>query len=111
MNELVARLCEGKHPVEASLLSDATATDLQKRIQGGYVHIKFTGTKGGTVLGIKLDKEASDLSKANFDEPSGSVHLVGGLELNYEKVRCIADIDLSTLVGEGYLETVAAVSK
>jgi hypothetical protein len=30
-------------------------------------------------------------------------HLEGGLTLNYVKVRCIADIDLQTLQGKGYL--------
>lgn len=105
MDELVTRLCKGKHPIKVSLLSTKTAKAFQERIQDGYVHIKFTTTKGGTVLGVEIDKEASDLSKADFEEQSGSVHLVGGLVLNYEEVRCFADIDLSTLVGEGRLET------
>jgi hypothetical protein len=109
MDELVARLSKGKHPVKAGLLSDTTAAAFQKRIQDGYVHIEFTTTQGGTILGMELDKEASDLSKANFERQSGNVHLVGGLVLNYEEVRCIADIDLATLAGEGCLETVAAV--
>jgi hypothetical protein len=34
------------------------------------------------------------------------VHLVGGLTLNYVKVRSIADIDLGTLAGQGHLEPV-----
>lgn len=107
VDELVERLCKGKHPIKPGLLSNATAEAFQERIQDGYVHIEFTNTKGGTILGIDLDKEASDLTKANFEEQSGSVHLVGQLVLNYEEVRCLADIDLATLAGEGYLETVA----
>ena len=39
---------------------------------------------------------------------SGTVHLEGGLTLDYVKVRCIADIDLTTLAGQGHLEIVAA---
>jgi hypothetical protein len=110
MDELVSRLCKGKHPIKAGLLSDATPEALQKRIQDGYVHIEFMNTHGGTILGMELDKEASDLSKADFGQQSGSVHLVGDLILNYEEVRCIADIDLATLAGEGYLEAVAIIT-
>jgi Core binding factor beta subunit len=108
VDELVERLCKGKHPIKAGLLSNATAEAFQKRIQDGYVHIEFTNTQGGTILGMDLDKEASELTKANFEEQSGSVHLVGHLVLNYEEVRCLANIDLATLAGEGHLETVTA---
>jgi Core binding factor beta subunit len=110
VDELVERLCRGKHPIKAGLLSGKTAEAFQKRIQDGYVHIEFTNTQGGTILGMELDKEASDLSKADFKRQTGSVHLVGGLVLNYEEVRCFADIDLATLTGEGRLETAAVVS-
>lgn len=109
MDELVARLSKGKHPVKAGLLSEKTAESFQKRIQDGYVHIEFTNTQGGTILGMELDKEASDLSKANFEGQSGSVHLVGGLVLNYQEVLCLADIDIATLAGEGHLDPVATV--
>lgn len=109
MDELVARLSKGKHPVKVGLLSEATPKAFHERILNGYVHIEFTNTQGGTILGMELDKEASDLSKANFDKLSGNLHLVGSLVLNYEKVRCISDIDLATLAGEGHLETVANV--
>jgi hypothetical protein len=34
------------------------------------------------------------------------VRIVGGLTLDYVKVRCIAEIDLSTLEGQGHLEKV-----
>jgi hypothetical protein len=109
MDELVARLCKGKHPIKAGLLPEKTAEAFQKRIQDGYVHIEFTNTQGGTILGMELDKQASNQSNADFERQSGSVHLVGDLVLNYEKVRCLADINLATLQGEGYLEIVAAV--
>jgi hypothetical protein len=72
------------------------------------VRITFTETKGGTELGFKVDKDASDLTAANFEEASGKVRVVGGLTLDYVKVRCIAEIDLKTLEGVGHLEKVAA---
>ncbi len=106
MNELVQRLLEGEHPVEASLHPEKTAAALKERIELGYVHIKFTHTRGGTELGVRLDSEACDLNLADFERQSGTVHLVGGLTLNYIKVRCIADIDLATLEGKGRLESI-----
>jgi hypothetical protein len=83
---------------------------LKEAIDNGHVRIKFTETKGGTELGFKLDKDTSDFSRANFEEGSGKVRLVGGLTLDYNKVRCIAEIDLSTLEGLGHLEKVEAAT-
>jgi len=103
---LVEKLCEGDHRVEAGLRPDKTAKALKDRIDLGYVHIKFTETRGGTELGVRLDKEVTDLSRADFENQSGEVHLEGELTLDYVKVRCIADIDLQTLVGKGHLVTV-----
>src|SRR5262252_4793283 len=57
---LVEKLCEGDHPVIASLRPEKTVQALKERIDLGYVHIKFTETKGGTELGVRLDPEASD---------------------------------------------------
>jgi core binding factor beta subunit len=103
VDELVARLSAGDHHVEASLRPAKTVKALKACTDRGYVHIKFTETKGGTELGFKLDRKDSDFSKADFGTETGSSHLVGSLILNYVKVRCIADIDLETLEGKGYL--------
>ncbi|MBF2066670.1 MAG: MbtH domain protein [Calothrix sp. C42_A2020_038] len=106
MNELVQRLSQGEHPVEASLRPEKTATAFKESIDRGYVHIKFTNTKGGTDLAVRLDPKASNWSEADFEHQKGKVHLVGDLTLNYVKVRCMADIDLATLEGKGRLEPV-----
>jgi uncharacterized protein YbdZ (MbtH family) len=100
---LVEKLCEGVHPVEASLRPEKTAKALKDRIDMGYVHIKFTETRGGSELGVRLDRSAIDLNHANFENQTGKAHLEGELTLDYVKVRCIADIDLRTLSGEGHL--------
>jgi len=100
---LVEKLCEGDHRVEASLRPEQTAKALQERIDMGYVHIKFTETRGGTELGVRLDRETLDLSQADFENQTGAVHLEGGLTLDYVKVRCVADIDLKTMAGKGRL--------
>jgi hypothetical protein len=106
MNELVQRLSEGEHPVEASLRPQKTVVAFKESIDRGYVHIKFTDTQGGTDLGVRLDQKASNLREANFEQQTGKVHLVGNLTLNYVKVRCVAQIALDTLAGKGYLEPV-----
>jgi len=100
---LVDRLCEGDHPVEAGLRPEKTVKLFKEAIDRNYVHVKFTATRGGTELGVRLDREASDFSNADFETGTGSVHIEGGLTLDYVKVRCIADIDLQTLNGNGHL--------
>ena len=103
-DELVTRLATGDHPVEVGLRPEKTVEAFKSAIDRGYVHIKFTGTKGGTELGVRLDNKASDWSQADFTQASGSVYLEGRLTLNYVKVRCIANLDLGTLSGMGQLQ-------
>lgn len=103
MNELVERLSQGDHPVAVGG-PKPSLDEFKKRIEDmGYVFIKFTGTRGGTDLGVRVDKAAVDLSKADFAQATGVAHVEGTLTLNYVKVRCVADIDLATLQGTGHL--------
>jgi hypothetical protein len=104
MNDLVRKLTTGDHAVEASLRPEKTLYGFKAALDRGYVHVRFTETRGGTELGFKLDPGRSDLSSADFDSGSGVVKLCGSLTLDYEKVRCIAEIDLATLNGRGRLE-------
>jgi uncharacterized protein YbdZ (MbtH family) len=99
---LVSRLSHDQ-PVEVSLRPDRTAPALREAIDRGYVFVRFTETQGGTELGVRLDQGATDLSEADFDRPGGRVTLVGDLILDFEPVRCIAEIDLTTLTGQGRL--------
>ncbi len=108
MSELVKMLSEGDHAVEVSLRPESTPAALRESIGKGYVHLKFTATRGGTDLYIPLAKDLIDLTHANFDAPSGSVKLIGNLTLDYVPVRCIASIDLQTMQGTGHLEPVAS---
>ena len=107
---LVDRLSAGDHRIVVSQRPEPTVKALKEAIDGGYVRVKFTETQGGTELGFKVDNDASDLTNANFDEGTGKVRVVGGLTLDYTKVRCIADIDLQTLEGQGHLEKVEAAA-
>lgn len=105
-DDLVERLSQGDYPIEASIRPEKDVQALKDCIDRGYVHIKFTNTRGGTELGVRLDRDALNLSEADFDRKTGKLHLEGGLTLNYKKVKCIADIDLTTLAGQGHLELV-----
>ena len=102
MNELTERLTVEQPIVMGG--ADPTVEELHNRTgEMGYVLVKFTQTRGGTELGFPLDRAATDLSRANFDEGTGAVHVEGYLVLNDDSVRCIADIDLTTLKGTGRL--------
>src|SRR5262249_37710251 len=91
-------------PVEANGGPKANAAGFKEAVDRGFVHIKFTGTRGGTELGVRLDKAHTDLTRGDFAAGTGVVKAAGELTSNYENVGCHAEIALSTLKGEGYLE-------
>jgi hypothetical protein len=105
MNELTERLTTSQPVVMGG--QNPTVEELQNRVGDmGYMLVKFTETRGGTELGFRLDRDATDLSAAEFDKGTGTAHVEGFLILNDDPVRCIADIDLSTLKGTGRLALV-----
>jgi len=103
VNDLVQRLTQ-EQPIIASLRPEATPEQLKAAVGRGYVYIKFTETRGGTELGIRLDPERSDTSGANYDAGTGRIHVVGDLVLDYVPVRFHGDIDLASMAGTGRLE-------
>jgi hypothetical protein len=106
MDELVQRLSAGSHPVTVGG-PQPSPEELKRRVEEiGTVFVKFTGTRGGTDLGLSADRAACDLSDADFDTGTGMVHIEGTLILNDEPIRCIADIDLATLNGTAHLVVV-----
>lgn len=102
-SSLVDRLSRGEHPIEVILRPKKSVQLFKQAIDRNYVRIKFTDTKGGTEIGMMLDKDACNLDDADFENEEGTAHLEGTLTLDYVKVRCIVDIDLSTLKGSGHL--------
>jgi uncharacterized protein YbdZ (MbtH family) len=105
---LVSRLSSGDHMVELSLRPERTTQALREAVERGYVLVRFTQTRGGTELGVRLDHGASDTAGADFDAQQGHVHLEGDLILDFEPVRCMADIDLATMAGYGRLSAAEA---
>ena len=103
INELVRRLSESKHEVIIGH-RDEPYEEIKQRIDDGYIHIKFTQTKGGTELGINVDLNATNIQNLDFTKGKGLLHIEGTTNLNYNAVRLIADIDLASRKGEGYLQ-------
>src|SRR5262249_15444340 len=79
-------------------------------VDRGYVHVKFVKTRGGTELGVRMDPAACDLKGADWAKGKGKIKIVGGLILNYVRLRCHATIDLATLNGSGRLEIIEEVT-
>lgn len=103
VNELVERLSKGKHEVAIGHRGESYQ-EIKERIENGYIHIKFTKTKGGTELGINIDLNNTNVDKVDFNQGEGMIHIEGTANLNYNQVRCVADIDLVTRIGLGYLQ-------
>lgn len=102
MNELTQRLSTSQPIVLGG--SQPSTEELRERVEEmKYVLIKFTETRGGTELGFDLDPDTTDLTGADFEQGTGSVHVEGSLILNDDPVRCIADVDVATLKGTGRL--------
>jgi hypothetical protein len=68
------------------------------------VNIKFTDTRGGTEIGLRLDSAASDTTGADIEGHKGKVRIAGNLTLNYQPVRLVAEVALETLMGSGRLQ-------
>jgi len=104
MSDLVERLSSGRHPVEVSVRPEKTVQGFKECVARNYVHLRFTNTRGGTELGVSLDRARSDFTNADFERESGSVKIVGELSLDFVPVRCVAEVELASLRGEGWLE-------
>lgn len=101
MRDLVAFLSAGEHPLTVSRAT--SATELRESIERKFVLLRFTDTQGGTELGIAVDASLSSLGQGDFERGTGTIELVGTLQLNYQPVQAHARIDLSTLHGMGSL--------
>lgn len=101
--ELISQLTIGVHPVDVGGYQPQ-ARVLQGCIEEScHVKIKFSPNFGSADVNVSLDMEACDFVTADFDGRKGEIHLEGTSTLDNRAVRCIADIDLSTMDGTGYL--------
>jgi hypothetical protein len=102
MDELVLRLSNGKHKVIISS-SNESYSEIRDRINNKFFHVKFTETNGGTELGINIDLEKTNIN--DIDLQTGLLHIEGTTNLNYNSVRLIADVDMASRSGYGYLKS------
>lgn len=107
---LPLRLSRGPQPVELTLRPERTTANLLRQVDTGYVHVRFTATRGGTELSIALEPGSAERIKSQAERGEGVVQVAGRLTLDYVPVRCIADIDLSTFAGTGRLEILTAAA-
>jgi len=101
---LVQRLSTDLHDVRVVLRPENSKLALKESVERGFVQIEFINTKGGTTLGFSLDDSASDIKKLDSNEDDYEIVLSGVLTLNFQKVRCIANINVKTFAGKGKLE-------
>ena|SRR3981081_2170364 len=104
MSELVRTLSQGLHPVELALRPEKSLRALKECLERRYVHVKFTDTRGGTELGVRIDESTAQLALGGVDGTERTVHISGNLSLDYVPVRCIVDVNLDTYEGAGHLE-------
>ena len=108
VESLPIRLSRGPQRVELNLGESPTIDELLRQVETGYVHVRFTETRGGTNLAIPLEAGVAERIKAQAAAGAGTVPVAGGITLDYVPVRCVADIDLATFTGTGQLELVAS---
>ncbi len=102
MNDLVLKLTK-QNDVTIGHRNE-TSLEIQKNIKNGFVHINFMNTQGETDLCINVDPQKTNLSEVDFANGYGILHIEGVTNLNFHQVQCIADIDMSTRKGTGYLK-------
>jgi hypothetical protein len=108
MDRLVKQLSEGKHPIIFEPRTEKYSELKERLVEMKFVFVKFLDTMGETELGINVDDTLTDLKDADLVNGSGNIHVVGTCELNYHRVRCIAEADLKTKKGMAYLELLDA---
>ena len=101
MSALVEKLSRGEHPVSLARYKDIAG--FKQAIERGFVLVRFQ-TRNSTEIDVSLEENANGI-----DLESKSINLRGSLTLDYQPVRCIANVDLESLTGYGRLEMVKAV--
>jgi hypothetical protein len=105
MDQLIEKLSTGSHKIVAGQYK--TPSELKEALDRGYVLLKFTETRGGTELGVRVDKSRLNLDGVDFQQGTGKIDIVGGLVLNYNEIELSANVDLATLEGQGSIKVIA----
>ena len=101
---LPVRLSRGSHPVELALRPEQSLDALLRQVKTGCLPVRFTGTRGGTELSVPLEPSVVQLIGDQIARGETAIQVIGALTLDYTRVRCLADIDVTTFTGSGRLE-------
>jgi uncharacterized protein YbdZ (MbtH family) len=107
-DSLPVRLSRDAQPIEVPLRPEPTTESFVRQIESGYVHVRFTATRGGTELGFPLDAATVEQIKGQVARGESPVQVSGQLTLDYVPIRCVADIDLATFTGTGRVDILTA---
>lgn len=106
---LVDRLCDHQNHVIFTSRPEVNCAALKRRLEEfGYIDLRFTSTRGETVIGILVDRAKSEWKEASFDQSEGEIRIVGTLKLDGVPLVCDAVIDLATLSGYAGISRAAA---
>jgi len=106
-DSLPVRLSRGPQPVELVLRPERTLDALLRQVETGYLHVRFTGTRGGTELSFGLEAADVERIKSHVASGEGPMPVSGALTFDYVPVRCVVEIELPSLTGIGQLQIVA----
>lgn len=105
---LVEKLIVGEHEIEVCSRSDPETQreDLIRAIGYDLVHVLFPNTKGGTEIGINLQRELCDPLDIPEDRSEGPdrLRIVGDLTLDWVPIRVAADFSLRDYKGTATVE-------
>lgn len=99
---LPVRLSQGLQPVELVLRPEPNVEALLRQVKTGCVHVRFTGSRGGTELAVPL--KSGDAICEQVARGEETIQVIGALTLDYTPVRCVANVDVATFTGTGKLE-------
>lgn len=98
--DLVTRL-GSEQELELELFGAPSLDLLRERIEQGVVHVRFPGTRGGTLLAVQLDADSK--ARAATLASVAALELSGTLQLDFVDLRLQARVETETLRGRGQL--------
>ena len=107
-SELVEKLVAEDHAIEVCARDDAAEKRqaLVRAIGYDLVHVKFPHTKGGTEIGLRLQRDLCDDLDRVADPENGPerLRIVGDLTLDWVPIRVTAEFSLKSFAGTARVE-------
>lgn len=101
----VNRLLKGTQSINLNTITDLD--DLIESIKRKYVFVTFTGTQGGTTLGLQLKKDTCRWEKRGFPKNIKKVEIYGTVSLDSCPLVIKAEIDLKSFTGHAEVNVVS----